>query len=126
MLLSVSSLAQSLSHLNFVLEKYSEQETVAQPNVEPVVNNEIKTAGLFLIRSYQILLSSQDRPACLFSTSCSRFGMAALKKKGFLVGICLTADRLQRCNELARRNYAADPANGLAIDPMLEFILHDK
>lgn len=128
MLMPENAFAQSLRHFNFVLKKYSMQETVSQSQVNSgqTVNNEFKTVGMFLIRSYQVLLSSQDRPACLFSKSCSNFGMTMLKKKGFFVGICLTADRLQRCNELARSNYSADLTNGLAIDPMLEFILHDK
>ncbi len=124
----MSALTQSSNHLEYVLQKHASHEQLSNKTVvqEQVAPNEIKTAGLSLIRMYQILISSQDRPACLFSKSCSNFAMTALKTKGFAVGICLTSDRLQRCNELARHNYAVDPANGLAVDPMIEYILSDK
>jgi len=42
--------------------------------------------------------------------------MAAFRKYGLFYGGLMTADRLLRCNGLARRHYPIDLRTGLAID----------
>ena len=78
--------------------------------------SEAKLVCMGLIRLYQLFISSQDISVCNFTPSCSRFGMAAFRKHGLFYGGLMTADRLLRCNGLARRYYPVDPRTGLAID----------
>ena len=71
------------------------------------------------IRLYQKYISTQDQPVCNFSPSCSRFGMGAIQKYGFLRGILLTADRLLRDNGTTlHTHYPFDEASGKYIDPV--------
>jgi len=71
-------------------------------------------SGLFLF--YKFAVSSQDNNKCTFSPSCSEYGMLAVKKKGPIIGILATLDRLQRCNGLSPTNYEIDVEQGLLID----------
>ncbi len=71
-------------------------------------------SGLFLF--YKFAVSSQDNNKCTFSPSCSEFGMLAVKKKGPIIGIIATLDRLQRCNGLSPNHYEIDVEQGLLID----------
>ncbi|MEI6880705.1 MAG: membrane protein insertion efficiency factor YidD [Bacteroidota bacterium] len=47
---------------------------------------------------YQKYISSQDGSVCTFYPSCSVFSRMVIKKRGLIWGICLTADRICRCN----------------------------
>lgn len=80
--------------------------------------NEIQLifSGLFLF--YKTFFSSQDANSCSFSPSCSEYGLQAVKKKGILLGIPATFDRLTRCNGLNPDKYPIDPKTGLLIDPV--------
>lgn len=51
-----------------------------------------------LIRIYQYTISPLLGPACRFEPSCSRYGIEALKKHGFLKGIVLTFKRVSKCH----------------------------
>lgn len=78
--------------------------------------SEFKTAAILLIHLYQEFISSQDKPVCNFTISCSHFGVSAIKKYGVIHGIFMASDRLQRCNGLGRKYYPIDSKTGLAID----------
>jgi len=71
-------------------------------------------SGLFFI--YKELFSSQDYMRCTFHPSCSEYGMLAVKKKGAIVGMMATFDRLVRCNGLSPENYEFDFEQLLLID----------
>ena len=71
-------------------------------------------SGLFLF--YKFAMSSQDNNKCSFSPSCSEYGMLAIKKKGPLIGMLATFDRLHRCNGLSPQKYTFDPEKNLLID----------
>ena len=73
-------------------------------------------SGLFLF--YKSFFSSQDANSCSFSPSCSEYGLQAVKKKGLLIGIPATFDRLTRCNGLNPDKYPIDFKTGLLIDPV--------
>ena len=80
--------------------------------------------GIALIRFYQYFISSQDRPSCMFSKSCSNFALSAINTNGYILGIMMTADRLQRCHELGHGYYRTDPSTHLAIDPVFEYFVN--
>lgn len=78
--------------------------------------SELGIAGSGLIRLYQILISSQDSPACNFTPSCSRFAAAAIRKTGFIKGTLLGADRLLRCHRWTKRQYLK--THNLSVDQL--------
>lgn len=60
---------------------------------------EIKLGLTLAIRAYQLFISSQQsKNICVFTPSCSRFGMAAIQKYSAFYGILMASDRLQRCH----------------------------
>lgn len=73
-------------------------------------------AGLFL--SYKVVFSSQDMDSCVFSPSCSAYGMQAIQKRGILLGAVSTFDRLSRCHPFASGNYPIDPKSMKLYDPV--------
>ena len=81
--------------------------------------SELKLFSMGLIRFYQKFISTQDLPVCNFTPSCSRFGMAAIQKYGFLCGALLTADRLTRDHGMiATSHYPIDAQTGKYVDPV--------
>lgn len=103
-------------HTNPIQLSRQTQETIP---FNPRESMPIRLFSTGLIRLYQKYISTQDQPACNFSPSCSRFGMGAIQKYGFLRGILLTADRLLRDNGIAlHTNYPFDEASGKYIDPV--------
>lgn len=110
-ILTTSSYANEATDLAFILNvnpiiKEKQHEAI---RVEPQESSELEFAATALIRLYQKFISSQDGPSCGFSPSCSRFGMAAIKKFGMLHGVLLAADRLLRCNGSQAQHYHKEP-----------------
>ena len=87
----------------------------------PRETSELKIAATGLIHLYQKFISSQDGPACRFSPTCSRFGMACIQEYGIGRGILLTADRLLRCNGSQSQYYEKDSLTGKYIDPVSDY-----
>lgn len=58
----------------------------------------MKKIALFLIRSYQILLSPVLGRSCRFYPTCSDYTYQAIKKYGFLKGIFMGSKRLLKCH----------------------------
>lgn len=81
--------------------------------------SDLRFLSIFMIRAYQTFVSSQQHNVCVFTPSCSHFGMESVRRFGFAKGVLLTADRLTRCNPLVSRGgYAFDrPARKFA-DPV--------
>ncbi len=51
---------------------------------------------------YQNVISSQFSATCFHSPSCSNFSRQLILEYGIIKGVFLTADRLTRCNRIAR------------------------
>lgn len=86
--------------------------------------SEMKILFFALFRVYQRCISTQDRGSCIFTVSCSNFGLSALRTYGILPGLLMTSDRLQRCNSLGIKYYPAQPETGLAVDyPLDDYFL---
>ncbi len=66
---------------------------------------------------YQHFISSQDRPSCVFTPSCSHFGAACFQHYSPVKAALLTSDRLQRCHGWAYKSYPVDPATYRLLDP---------
>ena len=78
----------------------------------------VKTLLVGAIRFYQLFISTQDAPSCNFVPSCSRFGVETIRRLGFIRGILLTSDRLQRCNSVSTSRYQVDYRSGRLMDPV--------
>jgi hypothetical protein len=126
--LNVIAYGEVMSDLDFIMVHNSPGSVTAKEsssfNFES--SNELKIAMMGLIRVYQWCISSQDMKVCNFTPSCSRFGMAAIKKYGVFQGILMTSDRLQRCNGVGRKYYHIHPITGLCDDPVEHYSLWNK
>jgi putative membrane protein insertion efficiency factor len=60
----------------------------------------VRTAALFLLRSYKRFLSPLLPPMCRFEPTCSVYTMQAVEKYGTLRGTWLGMRRLVRCHPL--------------------------
>lgn len=75
----------------------------------------ISTGFLF----YKTFISSQDKPSCIFTPSCSEYSVEAFKRKGPVIGLLQTFDRLSRCHGFVNpRHYPINPKNKLFYDPV--------
>lgn len=113
-----------ISKVNPMLTEFADNQT-PQRKETPRLNqreiSELKLAATGLIRLYQKFISSQDKPACNFQPSCSRFGMACIQEYGVLRGILLTADRLLRCNGSQAAHYHKDSVTGKYVDMVSDY-----
>jgi putative membrane protein insertion efficiency factor len=93
----------------------------AQPSRGPLdlrdSSSELEMAARVLLRLYQVLISSQDGPRCMFIPSCSEYAGLAIRRHGFLAGVLMASDRYQRCNGLNPGLYPLDPRTGKRLDP---------
>lgn len=80
--------------------------------------NELEMAGLAALRLYQVVLSSQDGPRCMFHPSCSEYAKLALAEHGIFTGSLMAIDRYMRCNGTNRELYPYDPVRRKLLDPV--------
>lgn len=120
---TVFSYADSATDLTFIQEANPiiQEQHKEVIHFNPKEPSELKLAVTGMIRFYQKYISSQDGPACNFSPSCSRFGMACIQEYGFFRGILLTADRLIRCNGLKSNHYYIDHITRKYSDPISDY-----
>jgi uncharacterized protein len=60
---------------------------------------------LLVIKGYQVLVSPFLGSNCRFYPSCSEYTKEAISKKGILLGICMSAYRIARCNPFSSGGY---------------------
>lgn len=80
--------------------------------------SEVKLFFLCVLKFYQLFISSQDRPACMFTPTCSEYARLAIEKYGLLAGTVMAAERLLRCNGTGRKYYRIDDKTGRLYDPV--------
>ncbi|MCX4096523.1 membrane protein insertion efficiency factor YidD [Nocardia sp. alder85J] len=84
---------------------------------------------IFLIELYRTYVSPTRMPVCRFTPSCSEYAVTALRTRGLIVGLGLTAVRLAKCAPwhpggwdpvpAPKRNRTAAPvADAAASDPV--------
>lgn len=62
------------------------------------VYNGAQGGAFFLIRFFQVFISTQDGPNCRHVPTCSAYGREAVLKHGALAGSILAGERILRCN----------------------------
>lgn len=60
----------------------------------------MRSLAIFLIRSYQRLISPLLGPRCRFHPSCSQYALVAIDRFGPYRGLWLALRRLSRCHPL--------------------------
>jgi putative membrane protein insertion efficiency factor len=70
----------------------------------------LKTALVFLIRSYQAGISPLLPGTCRFSPTCSEYARVAIERHGAARGAWLAVRRLARCHPLG--GFGPDPVPG--------------
>lgn len=116
------------SDMEFIIANNPIKEEVKKENggdKELVYRSDPAFAFLLFIRTYQILISSQQSSnVCVFYPSCSHFGQLSIKEFGFFKGGLMTSDRLQRCHVLSTEYYQPYQ-NGLKLhDPVEHYQLN--
>jgi len=91
-------------------------ERKSDPNAARATN-ELEILALGALRLYQLFISTQDRPSCMFTPTCSNYALQAIRRYGLLRGVLMASDRFQRCNGWGRELYPVDPATGKLYDP---------
>ena len=84
--------------------------------------SEINLFLLGTIRIYQLFISTQDLSVCNFTPSCSHFAQEAIRRYGFIRGVLMTSDRLQRCNSMSIY-YPWDERTGKYKDPVENYCM---
>ncbi len=62
------------------------------------VKNPLVYVALFLIRTYQYLLSPWLPNACRYQPTCSEYSFQAIQKHGFFKGLGLAVRRIASCH----------------------------
>jgi putative membrane protein insertion efficiency factor len=65
----------------------------------------VKSALIYLLRAYQVLISPLLPPACIFTPTCSEYAIEAVRQHGALRGCYMAARRLLRCHPFHRGGY---------------------
>jgi hypothetical protein len=70
----------------------------------------MKRIVIKMIRFYQRHLSGLKRNYhCIYTPTCSQYGIEAIEKYGVIRGVTLTAWRILRCNPFAKGGYDPVP-----------------
>jgi putative component of membrane protein insertase Oxa1/YidC/SpoIIIJ protein YidD len=96
-------------------------DTIKTDFKKPLKNavNEVEIVFSTGFLFYKSFVSSQDKPSCIFSPSCSEYAVEAFQKKGIFLGWLKTFDRLSRCNAFANHtHYHFDTEKKLFYDPV--------
>ena len=64
---------------------------------------------ILLIKIYRLVISPLLGKNCIYTPSCSEYGIIALRKHGIFKGSFLTAKRILRCNSLFKGGYDPVP-----------------
>jgi len=71
--------------------------------------------GLFIVRSYQLLLAPFAGGACRFDPTCSAYALTAIETHGLVRGLFLAIRRVARCHPLSPPGF--DPVPPRAGEP---------
>ena len=73
----------------------------------------MKIIGLFLVRTYQLLLAPFVGGTCRFEPSCSAYAMTAIEMHGLIRGLRLALLRVARCHPFGDSGYDPVPPCGV-------------
>lgn len=62
-----------------------------------------------MVTFYRKFISPLKPPCCRFTPTCSQYAIDALRERGVIVGLGLTAWRILRCNPFCKAGYDPVP-----------------
>lgn len=80
------------------------EKTLHQLNSPAHKKHTHKGLGNFLLNIYQKHISVQISADCLYALSCSRYSREIVNKRGLIIGVLLSADRLTRCSAFCAKD----------------------
>ena len=93
------------------------EQKYSKPLKEASNEFEILVSTGFLI--YKKVISSQDKPSCVFTPSCSEYAVESFQKKGMITGWLQAFDRLSRCHGFVNHShYSFDKEKNRFYDPV--------
>jgi uncharacterized protein len=108
---------------SFVLPKVDHTSFIAKPSASAKSRTELKNSQNEVVLTLYVLFdiyknyfSSQDMNSCSFAPSCSNYGLQSIQKRGVVMGMIKTFDRLSRCHGFAPELYELDYVQRLQID----------
>ena len=123
-LTACSAFSDEIQGLTFIMKHNSIIKTIEDSHAHSpsfdffsTETSEIKLVLLSLLKFYQLVISSQDKPACMFTPTCSEYTRLAIQKYGFVAGIVMGAARILRCNGTGHKYYTVDEETGRLWDP---------
>ncbi|MBH45382.1 MAG: membrane protein insertion efficiency factor YidD [Flavobacteriaceae bacterium] len=64
---------------------------------------------IFLIRTYQLLISPLTPPSCRYSPTCSHYALEAFRRHGLFKGFYLSLKRISKCHPWGKSGYDPVP-----------------
>ena len=110
-------LAQNLAYQSVSFCNVAESKSSASNSQQQIgsVSANLRLLLILPIRLHREVITHQDGAVCSFQPSCSRFGLAAIRRYG-LKGLLMASDRLLRCHSGSRNYYPV--FEGSAYDPV--------
>jgi putative membrane protein insertion efficiency factor len=69
----------------------------------------MRRVAIALIRFYQTAISPWTPPSCIYTPTCSQYGLEAITRYGTLRGGWMTLKRILRCHPFARGGHDPVP-----------------
>jgi putative component of membrane protein insertase Oxa1/YidC/SpoIIIJ protein YidD len=117
--LYAQSPSSDLSLISSHVQEFDQKNTGSHSVHLQRSHNPVKAVLYLPLYLYQKIFSEQISAQCEFERSCSNFSLAAIQEFGLVKGVCLTADRLTRCNGQSQadsQSYLINHVNGKTID----------
>ena len=111
------ALAQNLAYQSVSFSNAAESKS-SDSNPQQQIGSVSASLRLHLIlpiRLHREVITHQDGAVCSFQPSCSRYGLAAIRRYG-LKGLLMSSDRLLRCHSGSHNYYPV--FEGSAYDPV--------
>lgn len=111
------ALAQNLAYRSVSFSNAAESKS-SDSNPQQQIGSVSASLRLLLIlpiRLHREVITHQDGAVCSFQPSCSRYGLAAIRRYG-LKGLLMSSDRLLRCHSGSHNYYPV--FEGSAYDPV--------
>ena len=124
-LIACSAFSEEVNGLGFIMKHNPITATISDSHTHSPSfdffaseTSEVKLFLLSVLKFYQLVISSQDKPACMFTPSCSEYTRQAIQKYGFIAGTIMGAARILRCNGTGRKFYSVDEQTGRLSNPV--------
>jgi putative membrane protein insertion efficiency factor len=90
---------------DFDVQPAAAQRHVHRADAVPDAAGPLAVPAEWAIRLFQVFVSPQDGPSCMYAPTCSQYGYLSISRYGFFTGLLMTGDRWLRCNPFGYPGY---------------------